>query len=125
MLTVVCYALTALIAAGIIILGARALLVPRAAAAGFGLPAASGAEIGPYLAIKGVRDIGSGLIALALLIAAPAHALAWFLVAAACIPLGDMLIVVRSRGSRTTAYAIHGTTAAVMLAAGTALLLPH
>jgi hypothetical protein len=123
MLTAISYALTALIGLGIIVLGARALLAPRAAAASFGVPAAPGADIGPYLAIKGVRDIAAGLIALALLIAAPAHALAWFLVAGAGIPLGDMFIVLRSHGRRTTAYAIHGTTAAAMLAIAAALLL--
>jgi hypothetical protein len=123
MLTATSYSLTALIALGIIILGARAVLVPRAAAAAFGLPAVPGADIGPYLAIKGVRDIAAGLITLTLLIAAPAHALAWFLLAAASIPLGDMLIVLRNRGRRATAYGVHGSTAAVMLAIAAVLLL--
>ncbi len=103
-------------------LGARALLVPRAAAAGYGLPTAPGAGLRPYPAIKGIRDIAAGLMTLALLIAAPAHVLAWFLVAAAAIPLGDMLIVLRSHGTRVTAFGIHGATAAVMLAVAVALL---
>ena len=123
MLTATAYALTALMAVGLIVIGARFLLVPRAAAAGYGVPVAPGADITPYLAVKGDRDIGSGLVTLALLIAAPAHALAWFLVAAASMPLGDMLIVLRNRGPRATAYGIHGATAAVMLAAAAVLLL--
>ena len=123
MLTATAYALTALIALGLIFIGARFLLVPRAAAAGYGVPAAPGAGITPYLAVKGDRDIGFGLVTLALLIAAPAHALGWFLAAAASMPLGDMLIVLRNRGPRATAYGIHGATAAVMLATATALLL--
>jgi hypothetical protein len=77
------------------------------AAVGFGVPAAPGTGIGPYLAIKGVGDIGVGLITVALLIAAPAYPVAWFL-AAARIPLGDMLIVSRGHGPRATAYGIHG-----------------
>jgi hypothetical protein len=37
--------------------------------------------------------------------------------------LGDAVIVLRSGGTRAAAFGIHGTTAAVMLAAGAALLL--
>lgn len=88
-------------AVGIIVLGARAVLV----------------------AIKGVRDVAAGLIALALLIAGPAHTLGWFLVAASAVPLGGMLIVLRSHGPRVTAYGIHGATAALMLATAAALVL--
>jgi hypothetical protein len=123
MLTAIADTLTALMGLGIIVIGARALLVPHAAATSFGVPVTPGADIDPYLAIKGVRDIGTGLVTFALLIAAPAHALAWFLVAGAAIPLGDMLIVLRNHGPKATAYAIHGATAAVMLAVATGLLL--
>jgi hypothetical protein len=117
------YVLTALIAAGLIFIGARFLLVPRAAAAGYGVPTAEGAEVTPYLAVKGDRDIGFGLVTIALLIAAPAHALGWFLVAGASMPLADMLIVLRNHGPRATAYGVHGATAAVMLAIAAVLLL--
>jgi len=123
MLTATAYALTALIAAGLIFIGARFLLVPRAAAAGYGVPATPGTGITPYLAVKADRDIGFGLVTLALLIAAPTHALAWFVAAAASMPLGDMLIVLRNRGPRATAYGVHGATAAVMLAVAAVLLL--
>jgi hypothetical protein len=120
MLTAIAYVLTALIAAGLIFIGARFLLVPRGAAAGYGVPAA---DISPYLAVKADRDIGFGLVTIALLIVAPAHALGWFLVAGASMPLGDMLIVLRNRGPRATAYGVHGATAAVMLAIAAMLLL--
>lgn len=123
MLIVTAYTLTALIALGLIFIGARFLLVPRAAAIGYGVPAVPGAGITPYLAVKGDRDIGFGVVTLALLIAAPAHALGWFLAAGAIMPLGDMLIVLRNRGPRATAYGIHGATAAVMLVLAAVLLL--
>lgn len=104
------------ICVGIVVVGLRFLFAPRASAAGFGIAVGSGA--GPadaYLAVKAIRDIASGLIALALLIAGPPHALGWFLLAAAFIPVGDAVIVLRYHGPRVAALAMHGGTAALMI----------
>jgi hypothetical protein len=56
------YALAGLTAVGIIFIGARFLLAPSTAAAGFGIAAwHDGGKADPYLSVKGVRDIASGL----------------------------------------------------------------
>ena len=96
------YALAGLIVVGIIFIGARFLLAPSTAAAGFGIAAwHDGGKADPYLSVKGVRGIASGLIAVIL--------------------LGAAIIVLRSNGPKATVYGVHGATAVVLLA--TAALL--
>lgn len=112
------------IGAGIIFIGARFLVAPRTAAAGYGVPAGEQARSSaPWLYAKGVRDIASGLFIWILLANRAPHLLGAFLIAASIIPIGDAAIVLRSGGTRAAAYGIHGATAAVILAAGAALLL--
>lgn len=79
------YALSGLIAAGIIAVGLRFLLAPARAAAGYGVPAEQAGDHA-YLAVKGIRDITSGIFAIVLLAAQNPHVLASFLIAAALIP---------------------------------------
>jgi hypothetical protein len=108
--------LSGLIGIGIIFVGARLLLVPRQAAAAYGVAVMP--DIGTasaFLAVKAVRDIASGLITFALLLGAGPAALGWFMLAAASIPVGDAMIVLRYNGSRIVAYGIHGATAVVMV----------
>jgi len=118
-----------LIGVAIIGLGARFLLAPQAAAAGYGVavePAGpQGHAAGPYpwLYVKGVRDIASGIFLWILLLSRTPHLLGAFMVAASLIPIGDATIVLRSGGTRAAAFGIHGATAVVMLAAGAALLI--
>jgi hypothetical protein len=117
------YGLSWVICLGIIVVGARFLLAPRPSAAGFGV--AVGPQAGQaraYLAVKAVRDIASGLIALVLIIAASWQALGLFMLAAAIIPIGDALIVLRYQGPKILAYAMHGGTAVVMLVIAALLL---
>ena len=59
--------LTAVIGVGIIAVGARFILQPAEAAKGFGVPARPTENAPAYFAVKGVRDIATGLIALVLL----------------------------------------------------------
>ena len=116
------YALAALTAVGIIFIGARFILAPSTAAIGFGIAAGhDGGEADPYLSVKGVRDITSGLIAAILLAVRMPHVLGWFELAASIIPIGDAIIVLRRGGPKATAYGLHAATAAVLLA--TAALL--
>jgi hypothetical protein len=116
------------IGAGIIFIGARFLVAPQLAAAGYGVPAAaSGAQSqagGPYpwLYVKGVRDIASGIFIFILLANQAPHLLGAFMAAASLIPVGDAIIVLRGGGTRAAAFGIHGVTAAVMLFASAALL---
>ena len=48
--------------------------------------------------------------------------LGWCLLAAAGIPVGDALIVLRSKGPRATAYGVHAATALVMVTIAVLLL---
>jgi hypothetical protein len=121
-LTKIGYGLSGLLGAGIIVIGARFLVAPRAATAAYGITIdRDGPASDPYLAAKGVRDIASGVAALVLIAAGKPHALGRYLVAASTIPIGDAIIVIRGSGPKATAYGVPGTTAAVML--GTAALL--
>ena len=122
LVTDVGYTLAGLTAVGIIVIGARFLIAPTVAAAGFGIAAGhDGGNADPYLSVKGVRDIASGLIAVILLTAQMPHVLGWFELAASTIPIGDAIIVLRHGGPKATAYGVHGATAVVLLA--TAALL--
>ena len=120
--TYVGYALAGLTGLGIIFIGARFLVAPTVAAAGFGIATGrDGASADAYLSVKGVRDIASGLIAVILLATRTPHVLGWFELAASTIPIGDAIIVLRHGGPKAIAYGVHLTTAAVLLA--TAALL--
>jgi hypothetical protein len=125
---IVASVVSAVIGVLIILIGLRFLLAPRTAAAGYGVPVpprdAQAADAGPYpwLRVKGVRDLASGLFLIILLVNGAPHLLGAFMVAASLIPVGDAAIVLRSGGSRAAAFGIHGVTATVMLAAGAALL---
>ena len=124
LLTNIGYVLSGLLGLGIIFIGTRFLLTPRAAAVGFGIAAgAYGGSTDPYLSVKGVRDIASGLVVFILLAAGAPGLLGGFMLAAAIIPVGDAIIVLRRNGPKATAYGVHGATAAVMLAAAAFLFL--
>ena len=127
MLTTLASIVSGVIGLGIILIGARFLLAPQAAAAGYGVPVAPPRTLSgnpyPWLYAKGVRDIASGIFIAILLTNRASHLLGAFMVAASIIPLGDAVIVLRSGGSRAAAFGIHGATAAVILAAGAVLLL--
>ena len=112
-----------LIGLAIVFIGARFLLAPQTAAAGFGVPYPPTGAPSPWLYTKGVRDIASGIFIAVLLVNRAPHPLGAFLVAASLIPVGDAAIVLRSGGTRAAAFGIHGVTAAVMLAASAALLI--
>jgi len=133
MLTTLASIVSGAIGAGIIFLGARFLLAPQVAAAGYGVPVEPAGPQGPakariagpypWLYVKGVRDIASGLFLLILLANRAPHLLGAFMAAASLIPVGDAVIVLRSGGTRAAAFGIHGATAVVMLAAAVVLLL--
>ena len=122
MLTKVGYGLSGLLGAGIIVIGARFLIAPQEAAAAYGITNEEGGPASdPYLSVKGVRDIASGVVVFALLAAGKPRALGRYMGAYSVTPIGDAIIVLRGNGPKATAYGVHGTTAAVML--GTAALL--
>ncbi|TRW82091.1 DUF4267 domain-containing protein [Mycolicibacterium sp. 018/SC-01/001] len=110
------YVLAGLLAVAIIVIGVRFLVAPAVAAAGYGVPTdADRPDVRAYLSVKGLRDISTGVIVIVLIAAHATHLVGWAMLAATIIPLGDAVIVLRSRGARSTAYGMHGGTAAVML----------
>jgi hypothetical protein len=101
----------AAVAIAIMLIGLRFVIDPAtgATSAGFGFSAVSLGEA------KGVRDIGSGLVVLALLWAGQCRALGAALVAFAFIPMCDAAIVLISGGAPAIAFGIHATTACLLL----------
>ncbi|MGC4936301.1 DUF4267 domain-containing protein [Kribbella sp. DT2] len=124
MVTTVATVLAGLLGLGIIFIGVNAFRAPRAAA-GFGIPntRTDDPNFRAWLSVKAVRDIATGLFLFLLLAAATPDLLGWYLLVAAVIPVGDALIVLRSKGPRAIAYGVHAATAAVMVVVGVVLLV--
>jgi hypothetical protein len=101
-------------------IGTRFLLAPRRATLDFGVAAD---DVRALTAIKGVRDITSGAVPLAVWAAAGPATFGWALVAAALTPTADAVIVLTRGGKPATALGIHGLTAAALVAAGLVLAL--
>lgn len=107
-----------LVALGIIGLGVMYLYNPRAATQSFGLPLPEeGTQIAWWLRLKGVRDVVSGLVLLALVAWGSPQLLGIVLLIEAMIPLGDMSLILAAKGSTKRAFGIHGVTAALMILA--------
>ena len=122
--TTIGYVLAGLLAAGIIFIGARFLVAPRVAAAGYGVPVdLDQPSADAYLSVKGIRDIATGLFVVILLIAGATHLAGWAMLAATTIPLADATIVLRNGGSKSIAWGVHGATAGVMLITSALLLI--
>ncbi|MFB8039131.1 DUF4267 domain-containing protein [Streptomyces sp. NPDC056004] len=94
--------------------GISFLLAPQPTAEGFGLPTWPQDQGEGFLAVKGMRDIGFGLVILALLPAGQRKALGVAMAAMAVVPVGDMLIVLNAGGPAATAYGVHGLAAATV-----------
>lgn len=105
---------------GIVVLGARFLLAPRRATLDFGVAPDS---LRALTAIKGVRDITSGVVLLVVWAVGGREPFGWALVAAAITPAADAVIVRTNGGKLATALGIHGVTAALLVAAGLVLAL--
>jgi hypothetical protein len=118
------YSLSGLIAVGIVFIGARFLWQPAAASRDFGIAHSPSPSTGftAWLAVKGSRDIVSGLFVFLLMANGSPRLLGEFMLVASLIAMGDAAIVLRSGGSRTAAFGIHGCTALVILATGAVLI---
>ena len=113
-----------LVAVAIIAIGFMYLSNPRAATLSFGLPLPEeGANIAWWLRLKGVRDIVSGLIVLAVLMSGGPRMAGIVLMIEAIIPAGDMSLILAAKGSTGRALGIHGLTAALMILAAILLIL--
>jgi Domain of unknown function (DUF4267) len=118
------YVLSGLIAVAIVLIGARFLLAPATAASGYGVDASpsSLSAVRPWLAVKGLRDIVSGLFLALLMANGSPRLLGEFLMIASLIAWGDAVIVLRSGGHRAAAFGIHGATALLIVVAGAILI---
>ena len=100
-------------------IGLRFLIRPTAATHDFGIQPD---DVRALTAIKGVRDITSGVVPMVVWAVAGVPALGWALIAASITPWADMGIVLARDGRRSAAFGIHGLTAALLVVAGAALV---
>ncbi|MFI7246145.1 DUF4267 domain-containing protein [Streptomyces qinglanensis] len=114
MLIPLAYGLAVVLDLFVVFIGLRFFFQPQAAAAGYGVPAKQDGDPA-YLTVKGLRDLVSGLLGLALLAFSNAEAAAWFMLVISLTPLGDTVIVLRNGGTKAAAFGIHAATAAVVL----------
>jgi len=113
-----------LVAIGIILLGAMYLFNPRGATQSFGLPLPeAGANVAWWLRLKGTRDIVSGLVLIALVIWGAPRLIGIVMLIQALIPVGDMTLILASKGSTKTAFGVHGLTAVLMILGALPLIL--
>lgn len=113
-----------LLALAIIAIGTLYIVNPMTATRGFGLPLpGSGANIAWWLRLKGVRDIASGLAVLAFMAWGAPREIGIFLLVAAIIPIGDMLLILAAKGSTKSAFGIHAPTAVLMVLTAILLLM--
>ncbi|MGO2112001.1 MAG: DUF4267 domain-containing protein [Pseudoclavibacter sp.] len=110
---------TALFITGI---GLGYLIRPTAMAPSFGFRDVAPAH-DPFWNVKGVRDVASGVIVTVLLLFGNPLVNGAALLAAALIPLGDMLVVLANGGKRGTAFGVHGASAVIVAAVGVCWLL--
>ena len=110
-------------AVGVIVIGCFYLVSPERISGSFGRkPPASDADTRAWLRLKGIRDVVSGLVLLAMMLTADARTVGVVLLVLAIIPFGDMSNILVSGGRKATAFSVHGVTCAVMLVVGLLLI---
>ena len=115
--------IAALLAVAITVIGGFYVVAPERVMRSFGLPLPSAdADTRAWLRLKGIRDVASGLLVLTLMATTNTRTVGIALLALTITPLGDMSNVLGSRGSKLSAFSVHGATCAVMLAIGFALV---
>ncbi|WP_282205195.1 DUF4267 domain-containing protein [Kitasatospora fiedleri] len=113
---------TVLVALGIGYVGLSYLVAPESTASGFGLPEWPHGGAAAFGNLKGVRDVASGLVPLALLLTGHRRALGWALLAESVTPFGDCATILAHHGSTATAFGVHFTTALLVVATAALLL---
>jgi hypothetical protein len=104
---------TLAIPVGIIGIGVNFILNPSGASAGFGLPITDPASF-PYMWIKGIRDIFSGLVILPFLLRGDRRVTAILFAIAIFVPFCDGLVILTTKGF-SAPLLIHWGTAFYML----------
>jgi hypothetical protein len=111
---------TLLIPAGIIGIGINFILNPVGASAGFGIPIHDPGAF-PFLWVKGIRDIFSGIAVLTFLWRGDRRTTAILYALAIFIPVGDGFVILRHLGFAPPIY-IHWGTALYMTIVAAILL---
>src|SRR3984885_767784 len=112
--TAIPLAIPGLLAAGIIVIGSFYILSPERVMGGFGLKLPSpDPDTRAWLRLKGIRDIGSGLVVLTLMWTTDPRTVGIALLALSFVAFGDMSNVLWSGGPKSTAFSVHGVTCAV------------
>jgi Domain of unknown function (DUF4267) len=106
--------ITLLLAAGLAMVGAAFLIVPRYAARYFGVPPGGEASLA-FASAAGARDIFTGLILLPFLVSGQRRAVAWIVLFAALIPICDGTIVLKFSGVKPLFLAMHWGSALFLI----------
>ena len=113
-----------LVSLAIIGVGLGYLINPRAMSRNFGLPLPeAGANVAWWLRLKGVRDVTSGVLTLAVMTWSTHWTLGLVLLIEAMIPIGDMSTILAAKGATAQAFGVHGVTAVVMILGAVPLLV--
>jgi hypothetical protein len=115
--------LAALIALSIAVIGCFYIAAPGRILGSFGLkPPAHDSDTLAWLRLKGIRDLASGLVVVAIMLTTSSRTVGMVVLAFAIIPFGDMSNILVSGGSRSKALSVHGLTCGVMLIVGLLLI---
>jgi hypothetical protein len=107
---------TLLVPVGIIGLGINFILNPVGALTGFGIPIHDPAAF-PFMWIKGIRDIFSGLVVLTFLFKGDRRTTAILYAIAVFIPVGDGLVILSHLGFAPPIFIHWGTALYMMIVA--------
>jgi hypothetical protein len=99
---------TLVIPAGIIAIGIEFILNPMGASAGYGIPIHDPAAF-PFMWIKGIRDIFSGLVVLPFLWRGDRRTTAILFALSTFVPFGDGLVILSHRGFAPPIFMHWGT----------------
>lgn len=126
MTTKILYAVALITGLGLIFIGARFLLSPETAEAGYGIHFNEQGDYSFHY-IKGIRDIFSGLLISVLVLMNQRRALGVTLAAGTMVPLADMLIVLSKSYNNLLKAIPHVIAIIICLVAGIILLTtkPH
>jgi hypothetical protein len=120
MTTKICYAVAFITGLGLIFIGARFLLSPQIAEAGYGLHFNEHGDFSFHY-IKGIRDIFSGSLISMFVLMNQRRALGLTLTAGTMVPLTDMLIVLNKNYNGVLQAVPHIT--AIIICLGTGIIL--
>ena len=99
-------------------------ITPAGASAGFGIPIHDPAAF-PFMWIKGIRDIFSGLVVLPFLLKADRRTTATLFAISIVVPFGDGLVILRHLGLAPPIYIHWGTALYMMIVAAFLLRKPN